>query len=86
MIAFVIAGAYKSVGQHHLVIAADKEEAAYLQNTLAAVLDPKPIRFFPDSFKRPMYFEVLDNTNVLQRTETINYLTQSRSKGEIAAA
>lgn len=81
--AFVIASTYLEAGRHHLVVADDKEEAAYLQNTIANLLDPKPVRFFPDSFKRPMYFEVLDTNHVLQRTETVNHLTQSKAKGEI---
>jgi transcription-repair coupling factor (superfamily II helicase) len=80
---FVVATAYQQAGRHHLVVAGDKEEAAYLQNTIANLLDPKPVRFFPDSFKRPLYFEVLESNNALQRTETVNLLTQSKSKGEI---
>lgn len=80
---FVISSAYRKAGQHHLVVANDKEEAAYIQNTIAGLLEPKPVRFFPDSFKRPLYFEVLDTNHVLQRTETVNKLTQSKAKGEI---
>ena len=80
---FLIAGCYQNAGGHYLVVATDKEEAAYIQNTIAALLPKKQIRLLPDSFRRPLYFEVLDNTNVLTRTETINYLTHSKSKGEI---
>ena len=80
---FVLAGTFLASPQHHLFVAADKEEAAYIQNTLSGLIDKKPIRFFPDSFKRPMYFEELNNTNVLQRTETINKITSSNSIGEI---
>ena len=80
---FLIAGCYRNAGGHYLVVATDKEEAAYIQNTIAALLPKKNIRLLPDSFRRPLYFEVLDNTNVLTRTETINYLTHSKSKGEI---
>lgn len=80
---FVISAAYKEANQHHLVVANDKEEAAYLQNTVAGLLEPKPVRFFPDSFKRPLYFDVLETNHVLQRTETVNNLSQSKAKGEI---
>ncbi|MCB0639558.1 MAG: transcription-repair coupling factor [Lewinella sp.] len=81
--AFVIAGACLQEGRHHLIIAGDKEEAAYLQNTIGNLLEPKPIRFFPDSFKRPTYYDVLDTNNVLQRTETVNHLTQAKAKGQV---
>ncbi|OAV44183.1 transcription-repair coupling factor [Lewinella sp. 4G2] len=80
---FLIAGCYRKAGGHTLVVATDKEEAAYIQNTISALLPKKQIRLLPDSFRRPLYFEVLDHTNVLLRTETINYLTHSKSKGEI---
>ncbi len=80
---FVLTGAYLQSPQHHLFVAIDKEEAAYFQNNLTSLFEKKTIHFFPDSFKRPMYFEALNNTNVLQRTETINKITSSQSIGEI---
>ncbi len=83
MDAFVLCGTYLSKPQSHLYIAADKEEAAYLQNDLSSILDKKPVRFFPDSFKRPASFEDLNNTNILQRTEAINQMSVSKAVGEI---
>lgn len=80
---FILAGTYLSAPRHHLVICNDKEEAAYFQNNLADLLGKKPVYFFPDSFKRPMNFEELNNTNVLQRTETINKITDSNALGDI---
>jgi len=80
---FVLAGTYLAQPRYFLVIASDKEEAAYMQNSLAGLLDKKPVLFFPDSFKRPQYFEALDTANVLQRTETINKITSSGAVGEI---
>ena len=80
---FVLAGTYLAAPQSHLLIANDKEEAAYIQNNLANLLESKSVRFFPDSFKRPMHFEELNNTNALQRTETINKIVNSPASGEI---
>ncbi|MEM6966058.1 MAG: transcription-repair coupling factor [Bacteroidota bacterium] len=80
---FVLTGTYLANPQHHLYIAADKEEAAYLQNNVAALMGKKEIHFFPDSFKRPMDFANLNASNVLQRTETINKISNNRSKGEV---
>lgn len=81
--AYVLTGSYLAKPQSHLFIASDKEEAAYLLNTLENLFDKKPIRFFPDSFRRPMYFEVLHSTNSLQRTETVNKIASSKAAGEI---
>ena len=81
--AFVLTGSYLTAPRTHLFVAADKEEAAYLLNTLENLFDKKPIQFFPDSFRRPQYFEVLNNTNVLQRTETVNKIASSKAEGEI---
>jgi transcription-repair coupling factor (superfamily II helicase) len=81
--AFILAGSYKEQARNHLFIANDKEEAAYLQNNLDNLLPGKSVRFFPDSFKRPMHFEAINNTNVLQRTETINKVVNSPGSGEI---
>ncbi len=80
---FILVGSYLNQPSSHLVIADDKETAAYLQNNLSSLFDKKPVYFFPDSFKRPQYFEELNNTNVLQRTETINKITSSNAIGEV---
>jgi transcription-repair coupling factor (superfamily II helicase) len=81
--AFVLAGAYLADPRPQLFIAIDKEEAAYLQNDLSGLLEKKPVRFFPDSFKRPMYFEELNTTNVLERTEAINKISSPTGSPEI---
>ena len=80
---FVLAGTYLAHPQHHLLVATDKEEAAYIQNNLTSLFEKKTIHFFPDSFKRPLYFEVVNSHNVLQRTEMINRISSSASGAEI---
>jgi transcription-repair coupling factor (superfamily II helicase) len=81
--AFVLAGTYLAQPRSHLFIVNDKEEAAYLQNDLAGLLGKKAVWFFPDSFKRPIYFEVLNTGNVLQRTEVINRITSANKSTDL---
>lgn len=81
--AFVLAGAYQNTPQPYLIVALDREEAAYLQNDLQSLLSTKTIHFLPDSFKRPMYFDEINANHVLQRTEVINQLAQSTAQGEV---
>ncbi len=74
--AFALAGAATTKGSpFHLYIANSREEAAYLQNDLQGILAEQTIHFFPDSFKRPSFFEELNPTQVLQRSETVNKIT-----------
>lgn len=82
-VSFVLAGAYLAEPRTHLLVANDKEEAAYWQNNLASLFERKPIHFFPDSFKRPQYFEHLNSGQILERTETVNAITTSRAEGQI---
>ncbi|MEM1319085.1 MAG: transcription-repair coupling factor [Bacteroidota bacterium] len=81
--AFALTGAYLADPRTYLIMAIDKEEAAYLQNNLSSLFDKKPVHFFPDSFKRPMFFSELNNSNVLQRTEVINKVTTATALGNI---
>ena len=80
---FVLVGTYLQNPQTHLIVALDKEDAAYLQNDIQNLMPSKPIHFFPDSFKYPTKFDEIKPDNVLQRTETINKISQSGALGEI---
>ena len=66
----------------HLFVANSKEEAAYRFNDLEGLLSGRPVYFFPDSFKRPAYFDDLNPTHVLQRSEVINKITSPAIPGE----
>ncbi|MCK6693978.1 MAG: transcription-repair coupling factor, partial [Thermoanaerobaculia bacterium] len=74
--AFVLAAAVGRMGTTALYIAESKEEAAYLLNDLQGILGEQLVFFFPDSFKRPAFFDDLNHTQVLQRSETVNRLSQ----------
>jgi len=80
---FVLTSLFKSLTKSHIYIASDKEEAAYFQNTLDQLVETQTVLFFPDSFKRPSYFEELDNNNVLIRTESINKISAGYQKANI---
>ncbi|MCB0705037.1 MAG: transcription-repair coupling factor, partial [Saprospiraceae bacterium] len=86
MESMILAASYLQNPRTFLVVAEDKEAAAYLQNDLSGLLQPKIIRFFPDSFKRPMQFEALNQNNVLLRTETVNRISLAGEEGEIIIA
>lgn len=83
---FVLAAAYDQVKNaegkkcHHLFIASGKEEAAYRHNDLSAILGEDVALFFPDSFKRPAYFDDLNPTLILQRGEVVNQLSQHQGQ------
>lgn len=83
MDSFVLSSAYRKQASSHIFIANTKEDAAYFQNNLASLFDNKSIHFFPDSFKRPLRYEELSKSNVLQRTETINKIILSLAEGHI---
>ena len=80
---FVLSSIFNQSPHSHIFIASDKEEAAYIQNTLDNLSEDQQVLFFPDSFKRPGVFEELDNNNVLIRTESINKINSRIHKTEI---
>jgi transcription-repair coupling factor (superfamily II helicase) len=74
---------FKSLGGCHLIIAHDKEEAAYINNDLQELLGEGTIFFFPSSYKRPYQFDEVENANVLQRAEILNKLLTQEQKDPI---
>ncbi len=67
----------------HLFVAAKKDDAAYIFNDLTNLLDEMRVLFFPDSFKRPTFFDELNNTQILQRSETVNKITSKNAPGVV---
>ncbi|MCC7465151.1 MAG: hypothetical protein IT261_02720 [Saprospiraceae bacterium] len=74
---FVLAASAVKLSQIncHLLVANSKEEAAYRLNDLEGLLTGESIYFFPDSFKRPAFFDDLNPTQMLQRSELISKIT-----------
>jgi len=74
---------YQSKGGFHLLIAQDKEEAAYLNSDLQHLLQTEEHMVFPSSFKKAYNYEEIDNANVLIRAEILNLILEDRTKSRI---
>ena len=71
---FIVRGLYERKKRPFLIVADNKEAAAYFWNTLSLLFDKKQIYFFPDSFKRPTHFDEINKPNILERTEVVSAL------------
>ena len=74
--AVVAAALSKSNKKSHLFILNVKDEAYFFQNDLQQLLG-QPVFVFPASYKKPYHYEQVENANILQRAETLNYIEQS---------
>lgn len=75
---FVLTAALMESDCPILLIADDKESAAYAYNTFQNITEKNSVVFFPDSFKNTRSFDELNNNNVRQRTEIVNRLLESK--------
>ena len=80
---FVLAATADNGLKTHLVVCLDKESAAYTFNTLSNLLEDASCMFLPDSFKRPLQFDMLNANNILQRTEVVNELTKTSQRTRV---
>ncbi|NNC94448.1 MAG: transcription-repair coupling factor [Chitinophagales bacterium] len=79
----VASATFEKKNIHHLFIMEDREEAAFFHNDLNSLNEKKDVLFFPDSFKRPGKFDEMNNSNVRMRTEVVNQLAHSKTRGEL---
>ncbi|HAC24665.1 MAG TPA: transcription-repair coupling factor [Cytophagales bacterium] len=73
--ALLLAAVSKSLRSSHVVVLADKEEAAYFLNDLQHVGGEKEVLFFPMSYKRPYEYDETENANILMRAEVLAELS-----------
>ncbi|MCC5920343.1 MAG: transcription-repair coupling factor [Cyclobacteriaceae bacterium] len=66
-----------------LIIAHDKEEAAFLADDLSQLLPEAQVSIFPSSFKRAYQFEETENANVLMRAEILTRINSQGDHNEI---
>ncbi|MDG1276259.1 MAG: transcription-repair coupling factor [Algoriphagus sp.] len=74
---------FQKKGGFHLIIAQDKEEAAYLNSDLQNLLHTEEHMVFPSSFKKAYNYEEVDNANVLIRSEILNLILEDRTKSRV---
>ena len=85
--AFVVEETFRCMGGQHLIVCADKEDAAYFYNDLESLLgergmdySKKQVLFYPTSYRRPYEPEKPDNTYILSRTEVLQRVSTSERK------
>jgi len=79
----VFASLYKELGGYHIIVAHDKEEAAYLSNDLQELFETNQTFIYPSSYKRPYHHEEIENANVLMRAEILNRILSKENQNEI---
>ncbi len=67
----------------HLIIAHDKEEAAYLAGDLQEFQEKEEALLFPTSYKTPYQLDDVENANVLMRAEILSRIQSKSKKTEI---
>jgi len=75
---FMAAALWQNTDVNHVFILNDKEEAAYFHNDIEHLTKGLDIFFFPDSFKRTGYFNELNSSHVMLRTEALTKFTGKR--------
>ncbi|WP_124979406.1 transcription-repair coupling factor [Nonlabens xiamenensis] len=68
-----------------LIIANDKEEAAFYLNDLERMIGEDRVLFYPGSYRRPYQIEETDNANVLLRAEVLNRINSRRKPAVIVS-
>ena len=75
---FIVSATYQNTYKTHLLILADKEEAAYFLNDLENLLGEENVLFFPASYRMPYQQEDIDNSNILLRAEVLNKINTGK--------
>jgi transcription-repair coupling factor (superfamily II helicase) len=82
--AVLAAGAlWSHLDYNHVFILGDKEEAAYFQNDLENILHALDIFYFPDSFKKSGFFDFVNASHLMLRTEALMKLAGTGARRKI---
>jgi transcription-repair coupling factor (superfamily II helicase) len=80
-LSFFIQSLYLTHKKNCVIIASDKEKAAYLLNDLETLLPQEKILFFPESYRQPYQIEKTTNANIQERAEVLSLLSKENFTG-----
>jgi transcription-repair coupling factor (superfamily II helicase) len=80
-LSFFVQSIYFTQNKNCIIIAADKEKAAYILNDLESLLPNEKILFFPESYRQPYQIEKTTNANIQERAEVLNLLSKDNFTG-----
>jgi transcription-repair coupling factor (superfamily II helicase) len=78
-LSIVLKALFEEADRPFMLMANDKEEAAFYLNDLEKMIGEEKVLFYPGSYRRPYQIEETDNANVLLRAEVLNRIN-SRKK------
>ena len=70
-LSFFIQSLYLTQKKNCVIIATDKEKAAYLLNDLETLLPQEKILFFPESYRQPYQIEKTTNANIQETIDAV---------------
>lgn len=73
---FYLAAAVSKTAGLHILVAEDRDAAAYAMNDLYALLDEKRVLFFPSAYKRSLLYGREDAQGVVMRTNVMNAIRE----------
>ena len=82
-LSFVLESVSRSTNGPLLVVANDKEKAAYVLNDLQVLLQNKKALFFPETYRQPYQVEKTTNANIQERAEALNLLSSGHFTGVV---
>lgn len=68
---FIATAVWNHASVNHVFVLNDKEEAAYFHNDLERLTNALDIFYFPDSFKRVGFYDALNSSHLMLRTEAL---------------
>ena len=80
-LSFYLAASVAKTAGLHILVAEDRDAAAYAMNDLYALLDEKRVLFFPSAYKRSVLYGREDAESIVMRTNTMNAI-KSLAAGE----